>query len=118
MKNITTIAERLVELTQNKLFLEAQSELFSENAISLEPENSGRKSVYGLKAMQEKEQAFLNAIQEWKSIEVSNPVIAQNFFSIKMFVDVVLKNGQSVIVNEIIVYEIKNNKIIKEQFFY
>lgn len=67
-------------------------------------ENSGRKSVCVLKALQEKVQAFLNAIQEWKSIEVPNPLIDPNFSSIKMFVNMVLKNGQSVIIIEIIVY--------------
>lgn len=115
---ITGIAHRLVELTRKKLFLEAQIELFSENAMSLEPEKSGRHSVTGLKAMQEKEQNFLNAISVWDRIEVSEPVIAANYFSVQMLVEVTLKTGEHVLVNEIITYEVAGGKIVKEQFFY
>jgi hypothetical protein len=115
---IKYIANRLVELTRQKLFLEAQSELFSENALSIEPENSGRLSMVGLKAMQTKEKAFLEAILEWHRIEVSAPVISTNYFSVKMLVEVTLKTGQSITVDEIIVYEVREGKIVKEQFFY
>jgi hypothetical protein len=115
---IGEIAKRLVELTRQKCFLEVQSELFSENAIGIEPDRSGRQSVRGLKAMQEKEQNFLNAIASWQHIEVSDPVIATNYFSVKMQVEVTLKTGQKVAVDEIIVYEVARGKIIKEQFFY
>ncbi|WP_445452446.1 SnoaL-like domain-containing protein [Flavobacterium sp. 25HG05S-40] len=116
--NIKNIANRLVELTRNKLFLQAQSELFSDNAQSIEPENSGRNSVFGLQAMQEKETAFLNNIFKWNSIKVSEPTCTERYFSIKMYVDVILTTGRQVIVDEIIIYEVENNKIIKEQFFY
>jgi hypothetical protein len=115
---ITSIANRLVELTRKKFFLEAQIELFSENAIGLEPEKSGRRSVTGLKAMQEKEQNFLNAISVWHRIEVSEPITAANYFSVQMQIEVTLKAGQYVLVNEIIVYEVAGGKIITEQFFY
>jgi hypothetical protein len=114
----SVIANRLVELTTQKLFLEAQAELFDENAVSLEPENSGRASVIGLEAMQKKEHSFLNAIQQWQKIEVSKPLISNDYFSVKMTVDVILKNGQNIVVNEIIVYQTKNDKIVKELFFY
>jgi hypothetical protein len=91
---INYIANRLVELTSQKLFLEAQSELFSENALSIEPENSGRQSMVGLKAMQTKEKAFLEAILEWHRIEVSEPIISTHYFSVKMLVEVTLNTGQ------------------------
>jgi hypothetical protein len=106
----SVIANRLVELTTQ--------ELFDENAVSLEPENSGRASVIGLEAMQKKEHSFLNAIQQWQKIEVSKPLISNDYFSVKMTVDVILKNGQNIVVNEIIVYQTKNDKIVKELFFY
>lgn len=112
------IASRLVELTRQRLFLEAQAELFDEKAAGIEPENSGRPSVSGLDAMQEKEHRFLNAVSEWLKMEVSEPLISKNYFSIKMTVDVMLKNGQTIVLEEIIVYETKDDKIIKQQFFY
>lgn len=117
-RDINAIAERLVELTRQKLFLEAQTELFSESAAGIEPDRSGRQSVKGLKAMQEKEQNFLNAIASWQQVEVSNPIIATSYFSVKMRVEAILKTGHKVAVNEIIVYEVANGKIVKEQFFY
>ncbi|MBL0684626.1 helix-turn-helix domain-containing protein [Aquimarina mytili] len=60
----------------------------------------------------------LENIKQWHLFEVSEPLIAKDFFSIHMITDVLLKNGQKMYVDEIIVYEASGDKIIKEQFFY
>lgn len=115
---IHTIAHQLVMLLRQKRFLEAQETLFATEAISLEPEFNKEKSVYGLKAMMTKEKTFLDHIQHWNHYEVSEPLISKNHFSIHMITKVTLKNDQDVSIDEIIVYEVGNNKIIKEEFFY
>jgi 16S rRNA A1518/A1519 N6-dimethyltransferase RsmA/KsgA/DIM1 with predicted DNA glycosylase/AP lyase activity len=114
MKNINEIAHRLVELLKEKKFLETHQELFDENVISQEPEEAKSRSVNGLESLLLKESNFLKNI----NFEVSEPIISKDYFSIRMFTEVVLLNDREVSIDEIIVYEVRNGKIVKEQFFY
>jgi hypothetical protein len=118
MKNIHKIAHRLVELLKEKKFLEAQQELLDQDVISQESEEAQSCSVNGLEAVLFKESNFLKNIKLWKNFEVSEPIISKDFFSIRMFTEVVLVNDREVSIDEIIVYEVSNGKIAKEQFFY
>jgi hypothetical protein len=118
MKNIHEIAHRLVELLKEKKFLETQQELFDEDIISQEPDAAPSRSVTGLAAVLLKESNFLKNIKQWKNFEVSEPIISKDFFSISMFTEVVLVNDRAVSIDEIIVYEVRDGKIVKEQFFY
>ncbi len=115
---IKTIAHQLVALLREKRFLEAQEQLFAIDAINQEPELYKERSVFGLKGMMVKEKRFLSNIKKWNHFEVSEPLISKNHFTIHMITDVLLKNEQNVRIDEIIIYEVDNNKIIKEQFFY
>ncbi len=115
---IKTIAHQLIALLREKRFLEAQEQLFAIDAINQEPELYKERSVFGLKAMMVKEKRFLSNIKKWNHFEVSEPLISKHHFTIHMITDVLLKNEQNVRIDEIIIYEVDNNKIIKEQFFY
>ncbi|GAA4272213.1 SnoaL-like domain-containing protein [Aquimarina gracilis] len=115
---INTIANQLVTLLRQKRFLEAQETLFASEAVSLEPEFNKERSTFGLEAMTTKEKRFLANIKQWNHFEVSDPLISKNHFIIHMITDVILKNNDNIHIDEIIIYEVDNNKIIKEQFFY
>lgn len=52
------IAYSVAALLKSRKFLEAQSRLFSDDIISLEPVESGRQSLIGLKDLQAKEIKF------------------------------------------------------------
>lgn len=118
MMNINEIANRLVELLKEKKFIETQKELFDEHIVNQEPEEAQSRSVSGLESVLLKESNFLKNIKTWKNFEVSEPIISKDFFSIRMFTEVVLVNDREVSIDEIIVYEVRNGKIVKEQFFY
>ncbi len=118
MIEINEIANRLVELLRQKKFLDAQKQLFAMDAINLEPEMYKQRSVSGLEAMIIKEKRFLSNIKKWNHFTISEPLISANHFTIHMVTDVTLKNEEQVYIDEIIVYEVENGKIIKEQFFY
>ncbi|WP_282088067.1 SnoaL-like domain-containing protein [Aquimarina algiphila] len=113
-----TIANQLVDLLKEKKFLEAQEQLFALEAVNIEPEQYQERSVIGLKAIIQKEKTFLSNIKQWNRFEVSKPLVSSNHFSIRMITDVTLVNNTDVCIDEIIVYEVANGKIIKEQFFY
>ncbi len=115
---ITKTANQLVKLLREKKFLEAQEQLFSIDAINQEPEKFKERSVSGLKAMIKKEKQFLSNVKQWNRFEVSEPLVSKNHFSIRMLTNLTLANNQNVCIDEIIVYEVVEGKIVKEQFFY
>ncbi|AXT61780.1 nuclear transport factor 2 family protein [Aquimarina sp. AD10] len=115
---ITNIANTLVTLLRQKQFVAAQEQLFAQDAISLEPSIYKERSVKGLKAILKKEKTFLSNIKHWHHFQVSDPVISKDYFSIRMMTDVTLLTKQKVTIDEIIIYQVTNGKISKEQFFY
>jgi hypothetical protein len=118
MSDIEIIANRLVTLLKQKKFLEAQEELFAADAVSQEPEKLKERSVSGLDAIMQKEKYFLKNIKEWNRFEITKPIISKNHFSVGMITEVEMITGDQISINEIIVYEVGNGKIIKEQFFF
>lgn len=118
MTDIHLIAQRLVALLKEKKFLEAQKELYAPEATNIEPEPVSKRSVAGLEAMLLKEKTFLDNIKKWNNFEVSEPLVSKDYFSLRMITDVVLLNDKQVLIDEIIVYQVMDGKIVKEQFFY
>lgn len=112
------IADRLVELCRKGEFEAAQNELFSEDAISIEPEGAPMELTEGLYAIQEKGRHFAASIEQMHGIEVSEPVVAGKHFSLSMSLDVTMKDRGRVVMEEICLYEVEEGKIISEQFFY
>ena len=113
------IASRLVELCRKGDFEKVQTDLFSEDAISIEPYATPdfEKETKGLKAILEKGEKFNSMVQEMHSITVSDPLIATNSFGCTMRMNVTMKEGGDMDMTELCVYEVKDGKIVSEQFF-
>jgi len=113
------IANRLHELFQENKWSEAQEELFSDSAESVEPAHAqGMRSVKGLDAIRQKGQDFANMVEEMHGGYVSDPLVAGNFIAVAMGMDVTYKGMGRQKMDEIVVYEVKDGKIVREQFFY
>jgi len=113
------IAARLSTLFKENKWVEAQTELFSDDAESVEPSHSpGLQSVKGREALKKKADDFNNMIESVNGGYVGEPIVAGNFIALAMGLDATMKGGQPMKVDEICMYEVKNGKIIKEQFFY
>jgi len=116
---VKEIANRLAELCRQGKYDTAQKELYSADAISLEPEHSpGLQTVKGLDAIIEKGHQFQSMIEAVHSSTVSDPIIAGNTFAVAAVLDITLKGVGRVPMEELAVYEVKDGKIVKEQFFY
>lgn len=115
-----SVARRLVQLCREGKFDQAQEELYAANARSIEAENlpGPLGSVEGLDAIRKKSREFNESIAEVHSVEVSDPQIAEPFFSLVMGFDATYKEGGRRALREICVYEVVNDKIVREQFFY
>ena len=57
-------------------------------------------------------------VEEFHGNEISDPLIAENYIAIRMVSDSTMKGMGRVKFEELGVYEVKNGKITKEQFFY
>jgi hypothetical protein len=113
------IANRLSQLFKENKWMEAQQELFSEDAESIEPPGSqGLPSVKGLDAIKMKGEKFNEMIEEMHGGYASEPIVAGNHIAFAMGMDVTYKGMGRQKMDEIAVYEVKNGKIVKEQFFF
>ena len=118
--NMTTaqIADRLVELCKKGDFESAQKELFSEDAVSLEPHATPdfAQETKGLDAILEKGKKWGEMVQEMHGAEVSQPLLADNSFALTMSMDVTMKDGKRMNMKELCIYHVQDGKIVSEQF--
>ncbi len=119
--NTEAIAKRLVALCREFKYEEAQKELYADDAVSIEPEGlppGALGNVKGLKAIIEKGHQFNAMVETFHGGTVSDPVVAGNWFALNMVLDVTFKGRPRTKMEEICVYQVRNGKIVKEQFFY
>lgn len=114
---IQEVANRLVELCREGKFTEAQTELYAEDAVSIEP-TGPLQVVQGTDMLKMKGEQFGNMVEEWYGGDVSDPIISDDHFSVMMSMDVKYKGQERKQESEIIVYEVEDGKITSEQFFY
>ncbi|MEP7127671.1 MAG: SnoaL-like domain-containing protein [Chitinophagales bacterium] len=112
------VADRLVSLCRTGKIAEAGAELYADNIESIEPEYGPIKSANGKQAVGEKGQQFAQMIEERHGGSFSEPVVGGRYFSLAMVLDATFKGQGRMTMDEICLYEVKDGKIVKEQFFY
>ena len=112
------VAKKLVELCRNGENLKAINELYAEHILSVEPYGAQVKEVEGKQAVIEKELQFFGMIKEVHLSEVSDPLVADNFFSVRMKMIMTLKGLGRINRDEICVYQVENGEIVREEFFF
>jgi hypothetical protein len=114
------IADRLAEICRQGDFKKAQQELFDENAVSIEPHSTPafEKETKGLKTIFEKGDKWNAMVKEVHSLSVSDPLVAGNFIALILEMDVSMKpDDKRMNIKELCLYEVKDGKIISEQFY-
>ena len=113
------VANRLYELFKENKWMEAQEELFSDDAESIEPPGSqGLQSVKGKDAIKKKGDQFNEMIEEVHGGYSGEPIVAGNYIALAMGIDATYKGMGRQKMDEIAVYEVRDGKVVKEQFFY
>ena len=113
------VADRLSQLFKEYKWKEAQEELFSKDAVSVEPAHSqGLQTVEGLENIMKKGDQFNDMVEEMHGGWVGEPIVGGNYIAVAMGMDVTMKGAGRMQMEEICVYEVKGGKIVKEQFFY
>lgn len=112
------IAQKLVAWCNKGDYDSCYQNLYSPNIVSLEPEWAEHNRSEGIEAVAKKGEWWENTF-EVHSTEVSAPTVAENWFSVRFDMDTTHKpSGQRSKSSEIAVYQVKDGKIVQEQFFY
>ncbi len=113
------IANRLYELCKEGQFETAQNELFSDDATSTERNQHGElETVTGIAAIKEKGKHFQSMVEEMHSAYTNEPKAFGKFIFMEMGMDVTMKGMGRMNMNEMCSYEVKDDKIISERFYY
>lgn len=113
------IAERFHELAQQEKWFEIQDELFADNVRSVEPANSPYfKNEEGKQPVRRKGEDWVKRISAAHSRYTSNPLAAANHFVVSRQVDITVEEFGRIKIDELMLYEVKDGKIVLEQFFY
>lgn len=114
------VANRLVELCRQGKNEQAIEELYGKDIVSVEPfgDESMPAEMRGIDAIRGKTKWWMeNHIVH--SGKVSDPIVAGGHFAVAFHYDITAKaKNQRMQIEEIALYEVKNGKIVREQFFY
>jgi ketosteroid isomerase-like protein len=119
--NTETVAKRLVELCRKGEYEQAQRELYAQDAVSIEMPSAPAGALgdaQGLEAIYEKGRQFAAMVETVHTNSVSDPVVAGNWFSVAMAMDVTFKGRGRMQMAEVGVYRVRDGKVVGEQFFY
>ena len=117
--SLIDIANELVELCRQGRFLQA-IELYAEDAISIEPVGAPGLPVetHGREAIRAKGEAW-GAAHEVHEMEVKGPFVGGFQFAVYFAFDVTRKEtGERLLLREMGLYDVADDKIVKEEFFY
>ncbi len=113
------VANKLVALCREGKYEEAYNELYSPNIKSVEPEGSAWPTVQGMAEIAKKAEVWTNMVEEVLESEISDPIVADDYFAITMKSKVKAKGApEPMRMDEICVYGVQDGKIVLEQFFY
>lgn len=119
--NTQEIANRLVELCRTGKFDQVYDELFADDAENVEMPAMAEGplgNARGLAAIKRKGEAWAEGIEEMHGGSVGEPIVAGNWFALPMTMDVTFKDRGRMAMEELCVYQVRDGKIVREQFFY
>lgn len=116
---IHEIAARFNELARQEKWFEIHDELFAVDVKSIDPPTSPYfKYAEGKAAVRKKGEDFVKRIDAAHRMYTTEPVVGGNHFAVGREMDISVKGFGRIQINEIMVYEVRDGKIMSEQFFY
>ncbi len=117
--SVQEIAGKLAELLNSGAFATVQNTLFAQDVLSIDlPDANGKTTQYtGVDAILKRTEQFQAAVASVERLRVSAPIVQGNAIAVEFELDFTLKQGGPQQLAEIIVYMVKDGKIVHEQFF-
>ena len=114
------IADQLIALCREGKFVEAINTLYSPDIVSVEagaPPGQSRE-VTGLAAVLGKAD-WWQSNHEVHGLSIEGPLATGHHFTVRFTLDVTFKpTGRRHTMDELAIYQVKDGKIIREEFFY
>ncbi|BAO76912.1 nuclear transport factor 2 family protein [Winogradskyella sp. PG-2] len=98
--------------------LDCIKELYADNVVSKEMPGMPGEEISRRQNVWNKNEEWLGNVTEFHSGTISEPVVAGNHFTSKMTFDVTFKDRGRQQMEELAVFEVKDGKIVSEQFLY
>jgi len=121
-KGVPTIHEvalQFMELARQEKWFDIQDQLFADNVRSIEPTNSPWfKNAEGKAAVRQKGENWVKRVEVAHRMHTSEPIVSGNHFAVVRDVDITVRELGRIQLSEIMLYEVKDGKIVSEQFFY
>ena len=116
---IQQVVARYNELAQQEKWFEIQDELFADNVKSIEPPTAKYlPNAEGKAAVRKKGEDWVKRIEAAHKRYTSEPLVAGNHFAVNREIDITVQGIGRIQFNELILYEVREGKIVSEQFFY
>lgn len=121
MTHLTTqeVAKRFHELAKQEKWFEIQDEFFADNVRSIDPPDSPYFGYAEGKAqVRRKGEDFVKRVEAFHSGHTTEPLVIGNHFTVGRSKDMTIQGHGRIQINQIMIYEVRNGKIVLEQFFY
>lgn len=113
------VAARFHELAQQEKWFEIHDEFFAENVRSIEPPGSPyMKNAEGKAAVRKKAEDFVSRIEIFHGGTTTAPLVTGNHFVVGREKEMTVQGHGRIQIHELMLYEVKDGKIVLEQFFY
>ncbi len=113
------VAFRFNELAQQEKWFDIQEELFADDVKSIEPIDSPYMSYAEGKAnVRKKGEDFVKKIEVFHGATTSEPSVGGNYFAVGREMEITLQEFGRIQINQVMLYEVRNGRIVSEQFFY
>jgi len=116
--NTQEVATKLADLCRKGEFETIYRDLYSPECVSIEPKGAPMEVCNGMEEMAAKGKAWNESMEEFHGSAVGEPIVAGDHFSMTMMMDATFKEEGRQKMDELCVYQVKDGKIVKEQFFY
>ena len=113
------VAARFNELAKQEKWFEIQDEFFADNVKSTDPSDSPYFGYAEGKAnVRKKGEDFVKRIETVHRLYTSEPLVSGNHFAVGREKDITVQGFGRIEIKQIMLYEVKDGRIISEQFFY
>lgn len=110
------VANRLVSQCREGMFVDAIQELYAPHVVSIGPEGGhGPGRVEGFDNVVNKSIEFGKSLEQVYSMVITDPVVADNFFSVGMHMDIDMAGVGRTQMEEVCVNVVKNGKIGRDK---
>lgn len=120
-KVLTTheVAARFNELARQEKWFEIQDELFADHVRSIEPATAEYLgNAEGKTAVRKKGEEWVKRIEAFHGGSTTPPVVGGNYFAVGRTADITVQGTGRLHIDQLMMYEVKEGRIVLEQFFY